>query len=203
MTPQPSHQHRESAGFTIIEVMVALFVFGLLASAALALLTVSVDSENVARVKSDEQAVLRRITTVLRQDMAHSLPRPSRDERGNITPAFYAGDEVLLGFVRGGVQLLGEAGGSDVQRIEYRLSAGQLSRFVYSHIDGTSEGRETVLFTDVERVAMRYRLDTGVWQDAWRAERIIDQPIAVEMLIVRKGQPELRLVLPLGRGYRL
>ncbi len=194
--PKPS-------GFTLIEVMVALFVFALLASAAVALLTVSVDSENVAREKSDEQAILRRFTTILRQDMAHSLPRPARDDRGNRLPAFYTQDAVVIGLVRGGVQQLDEIGGQNAQRIEYRYEDGVLSRFAYDHIDGSIAGRETVLFDDVEDFAIRYRFENGVWQDDWRAERLIDQPVAIEMTILRKDSPQLRLTVPLGPGYRL
>lgn len=191
------------SGFTLIEVMVALFIFALLASAALALLTVSVDSENIAREKSDKQAMLRRFSTILRQDLAHSLPRPSRDNLGNFTAAFYAEDEVIMGFVRGGIQTLDETNGYDVKRIEYRFVEGSLRRFVYSHIDGSTAGRETIFFDDVEDISMRYRLETGVWQEDWRNQRFIAQPIAVEMTIKRAEEPPLRLVMALGRAYAL
>jgi general secretion pathway protein J len=190
-------------GFTLIEVMVALFIFALLASAALALLTVSVDSENVAREKSDQQAMLRRFSTILRQDLAHSLARPSRDDRGNFKSAFYAQDDVIMGFVRGGIQRLDELGGYDVRRIEYRYADGVLRRFVYSHVDGSNAGQETVLFDNIEQISMRYRLETGLWQDEWRDQRLTAQPIAIEMVIERSAEPPLRLVMALGRAYNL
>lgn len=201
--PKNKAVKHNQTGFTLIEVMVALFIFALLASAALALLTVSVDSENIAREKSDEQAMLRRFSTILRQDLAHSLPRPSRDDRGNLTSAFYAQDDVIMGFVRGGIQRLDDAGGYDVRRIEYRYGEGALRRFVYNHVDGSDTGRETVLFDNIEEITMRYRLETGLWQDDWRDQRLIAQPIAVEMVIQRSGEPPLRLVMALGRAYNL
>jgi len=202
MTMKPVN-HPNQVGFTLIEVMVALFIIALLAGSALALLRVSVDGENVAREKSSEQATLRRFATILRQDMAHILPRPSRDDRGNVLPSFYVQGEVIAGFVRNGVQRVDGTGGADVQRIEYRYNDGRLSRFVYDYLDGSDRGRETVLFDDFASVDMRYRVDNGVWQDAWRVERLADQPIAIEMQIKQPARPDLRLVVPLGRGYQL
>lgn len=198
-----SIRYGDQSGFTLIEVMVALFIFALLASAALALLTVSVDSENIAREKSDQQAMLRRFSTILRQDLAHTLPRPSRDERDNFKSAFYAENDVVMGFVRGGIQRLDDAGGYDVRRIEYRYTQGALKRFVYDQIDGSVAGRETILFDDIENLTMRYRLESGLWQNEWRNQRLIDQPIAVEMAIERSGKAPLRLVMALGKAYDL
>ncbi|WOE74321.1 type II secretion system minor pseudopilin GspJ [Alterisphingorhabdus coralli] len=192
-------------GFTLIEVMISLFIFALLSSAALALLTISADSENAARQKSAEISTLRRFTTILRQDMAQALQRPARDARGNPLPAFHAEDEVLAGLVRGGVQILGEgdaAGSSDIQRIEYRFEDNRLSRFAFAHVDGSEAGRETVIFDDVEDITMRYRLVTGQWQDDWRTENILEQPLAMEMTITRQGQAPLRIMTPVGTGYR-
>ncbi|MEO1045322.1 MAG: type II secretion system minor pseudopilin GspJ [Pseudomonadota bacterium] len=198
-------QGRASAGFTLIEMMIALFIFALLSGAAVALLRISADSENMAREKSAEISKLRRFTTIMRQDMALALQRPVRDARGNPRPAFYTDEEVLAGFVRGGVQMMddnGEVGGSTVQRIEYRFADNRLSRFAFIHVDGSDAGRETVIGDDVEDVAIRYRLSNGQWQDDWLVDNILDQPLAVELTISRTGQPPVRIVTPVGTGYR-
>lgn len=194
-----------NSGFTLIEVMIALFIFALLSTAALALLSISVDSDNAAREKSGEISKLRRFSTIFRQDMAHALQRPSRDARGNPLPAFHTNDEVLAGLVRGGVQILGEGdanGGSDVQRIAYRFIDGRFSRFAYTYIDGSDAGRETVIFDDVETVRVRYRLSSGQWQEEWLVENSLDQPLAIELVIAREGEPGIRIVTPVGTGYR-
>lgn len=193
-----------SRGFTLIEMLVALFVFALLSSAALGLLTISADSENIAREKSAEISKLRRFSIILRQDMVQAAPRPARDVRGNQLPAFRAERDVLAGFVRGGVQILGDEGRVDsaVQRIEYRYADGVFSRFAYSHIDGSDAGRETVIFDDVEDIITRYRLRSGQWQDDWVVENSFDQPLAMELVIRRQGQPDLRILTPVGTGYR-
>jgi len=189
-------------GFTLIELLVSLLIFGMLAAAGVALLSFSVNAQAAASQRLGELATLRRISSLMTADLAQAVPRLTRNEAGDFTPAFIGNpgqsdDEPLVVFVRGGWSNLDGDARASLQKVEYRLIDGRLERLAYPMLDGAEPDAPAVLFDHVDRVEMRYRSEQG-WRDRWDSEMPGEMPRAVEMKIQQKGQPELLQLFLVG-----
>jgi general secretion pathway protein J len=191
-------------GFTLVEVLVALFVFALIAAAAVALLGVSVRAQDASRLKLDEVGDLQRTAAALGGDLAQAVDRPTRDAGGTRLPAF-AGERSgaavpFLRLVRGGWSNLDGAGRPTLQKVEYRLAGDALERVAYPQLDGAPPFPPARLLTGVAGVALRYR-SRGGWSDRWDGGGAVPLPDAMEMTVTRRDGTTTTELLPVGTGY--
>lgn len=186
---------RASQGFTLVEMMVALFIFGMIASASVLLLRQSVEAEARSAVRLEEMGDIRRFAAILAQDMTLMLPRPSRDAQGSDRVALMSGDGLLLGFTRQVPQIDPEAGVSSLQRVEWALSDGRLTRATAAKADGAATAPAVPILEGIDSAQLRFRSRQGLWQPDWRPQRTDELPIAVELTLAQTGNPGEPLVL--------
>ncbi len=123
---------RRESGFTLIEVMISLTIFGMLAAAGVAWLPFSVRAQGVTAAKLDDVQALNRLASALSADLAQASTRRTRNENGDLLPAFVgengSGMTPMVRFVRGGWSNLDAAPRPGEQKVEYRLANGVLER---------------------------------------------------------------------------
>ncbi|MEO7177220.1 MAG: type II secretion system minor pseudopilin GspJ [Allosphingosinicella sp.] len=178
-------------GFTLVELMVSLFIFGLLAAAGVGLLSFSVRAQEAAEARLGDLADFRRAGTLLAGDLAQAAPRMARDGAGNARPAFQGvgGEQggVVLAFVRRGWENLDDTPRASLQRVEYSFVDGRLERRVYPRIDGAAPLAATTLIDGVRRIRLRYRDREGQWRERWDPTKPTELPRAVELIMDAKG----------------
>ena len=178
-------------GFTLVEVIVALFIFALLASAGVSLLSFAVKAQAASAGVLADVSDNRRLTAILVADLGQAVPRVSRDMSGAPRPAFVASqDAVLMAYIRGG---------SRPQHVEIRLDKGTLTRNATPFVDGAATDVPMTLETDVERVRLRFRTKTD-WSDKWDSERTDTLPRAIELTITRRGEAPVKRLFLVGAG---
>lgn len=192
-------------GFTLVELVVALFIFGLLAAAGVALLGFGVRAQASAGQRLEGIAEDRRMVALLAGDLAQVLSRATRNVSGETRPAFAgttgAGAAPFMSYVRAGWTSPGDAPRAGVQRVELALASGRLERRGYPRLDGDAAPAVTVLARDVTGVALRYRDRTGAWRSGWSATRVETLPRAVEMIVGRRDRPQLLVNFLVGTPY--
>lgn len=187
-------------GFTLVELMVALLIFGLLSASGVALLSFGVDTRAAAAERTDALSAALRTRALLTADLAQAAPRLYRREDGSVSPVFRGSEDgLLLAFVRRGWTNDDDAPRASLQRVEYRLVEGRLERISYPHVDGSRRGTTAVLLTGVRSLAVRYRIE-GEWRDDWQAIRPELMPQAIETVMTLDGSPELRQLFLVGTG---
>lgn len=186
------------AGFTLVELMVALLIFGMLAAAGVMLLRVSVDSQAAAKTRLDAIAAERRIDALLAADLAQAVARVARNEAGDPLPAF-DGTEAAFAFVRAGWDNYDDSPRSELQRVEYRIENGRLLRRHWPMLDGAAAEAPSVLAERVTAARLRYRSREG-WRDRWDPLRTDALPQALELTLTRAGGPDYRYVFLVGAG---
>ncbi len=191
---------RAAMGFTLAELLVALFIFGLLSAAGVALLSFAVDSRGRTDARLDRAAGLGRLRALLVADLAQAAPRLWRDETGARHPAF-AADAISLGLVRRGWSNPAGAARSSLQRVEYRLIGQRLERRIWPLVDGAAPATPAVLLADVTALRLRFRV-AGEWRDRWDAVAADALPQAVEITLSTPQLPDLRQVFLVGPGAR-
>lgn len=188
-------------GFTLVEMMISLLIFGLLAAAGVSLLSFGVRAQAVAGKKLDDVGALSRLDSALVGDLAQALPRPTRDESGATRPAFEGGNgSTLLRLVRGGWDNVDGAPRPSAQKVEYVLSEnGTIDRVAYPMLDGAPALPAATLLNGVSSVTLRYRL-AGAWADRWQGQPNTPLPDAVEMTITRGDGTVFRELFLVGIG---
>jgi general secretion pathway protein J len=199
---------RPRNGFTLIEMLVALGVFALIAVGALALLRFSSTAELANRQRIEQMGATRRFLAVLNADLAQAAPRPSRDETGAPHPAFEQPANIklaggtLLRLTRSGWSNPDGEPRSGSQKVEYRWTGRAIARAAYPFTDGAVAGPATTLLPLSAPPALRFRDRYGNWHDTWASERDTDLPVAIELLLPQpRGEP-MRVVALVGVNYQ-
>lgn len=162
---------RESA-FTLIEVLVAVAIFGILAALAYGTLSRTLTSADMLTVRMERLTAIQRTVRYLVDDFMQLAPRPVRDELGdNLMPALSTDFETnyALELTRGGWSNPAGLPRGTLQRVAYRLEDGELVRYYWAVLDRTL-GNEPVahaLLDGVENVEFRFMQENGEWTDEW------------------------------------
>ena len=187
-------------GFTLVEMLVALLIFGMLTAAGVSLLSFSVRAQETSDRTLGELSQLRRMAALLAADLGQAAPRLYRDERSYTRPAFSAEAQGAMRFVRGGWENHDGAARSGLQRVEYRLSGDRFERIFYPMVDGAAPSGPLVLADRVRRLTLRYRGPDGGWRDLWDPEDPRTLPRAVELVIETERQGAVRQLFLVGAG---
>ncbi|QLC21287.1 type II secretion system minor pseudopilin GspJ [Parasphingopyxis sp. CP4] len=182
-------------GFTLVELMVALFIFGIVSAAGVSLLRFSVDSQTASREVLTEMSSIRRMNAALTNDLGQIAPRPARDQAGARQNAFFGGGgadgDLLISFVRRGWSNYDGDARSSLQKVDYRLVDGVLERQAYPYVDGSEALPAAQLVSGVQTIALRYRSE-GEWRDRWDPTLATELPDAVELTVVIEGRGPVR-----------
>ncbi len=160
-----------SRGFTLMELLVALAVFAIMATAAYSGLS------NVLLTRAAVEQQNRRLATVqlaafrLEQDIQQAAPRGVRDEYGDPQPALRGGgllDDALI-LTRAGWDNPLRQPRATLQRVAYRLREGRLWRLHWDVLDrgGPLAPRETLLLDQVREFRVRFLDQAGEWRSEW------------------------------------
>ncbi|MDE2294618.1 MAG: type II secretion system minor pseudopilin GspJ [Gammaproteobacteria bacterium] len=192
-----------SAGFTLIEMLVAVVILVILSGLAYG-------TYREARVSAGRTAQSMRRTREIEfglrmmvQDFAQIVPRPIRDPLGESRlPSLVGGTggPDLVAFTRDGWSNTAGLQRSTLQRVGYRLNGTTLERYYYPVLDPTSDDAPVVekLLTGVTRVQIRYLGTNQAWVTQWPpaglppAQQLTVRPLAVEIDIVFKDWGEVR-----------
>jgi len=200
---------KNTRGFTLLEVLVAVGIFALTSAMAYAGLTRMLETREHLGA---EQQFWRNLTLAFSQigdDLAQARPRTGRDTLGNPQPAFRgqpvdprAVSEPSMRFIRGGVFVLPDGSGSDLAQVGFRLREGKLLRIVWPALDlpTVAEPREVLLLTNVTGFDTRFRAANGGWVDRWpTGADLREMPVAVEIKLTIEGRGEFTRVFLVNR----
>jgi len=189
-------------GFTLVEMLIALSIFGMLTAAGVALLSVTARTQETSERLLTEVGELRRVGALLTADLAQAAPRVWRDREGRQRRAFEGtGGEApaLMMFVRRGWDG-GE--GAALQRVGYKLDGGVLQRIGYAHVDGAGAAAAVPLLDGIRMLRLRYRDEDGAWRDRWDPTDQGELPLAVELITDSESQGIVRQLFLVGAGQR-
>jgi general secretion pathway protein J len=190
---------RPALGFTLLELLVALAIFGIFSALAYSGLGRMLDGR--ARLE-DEQKIWQQLSQVfmrISDDVANARPRTVRDEAGIAQlPAFVgrpydsrALAEPSVEFTRGGELKYGITADSDLRRVAYRFKDGKLYRITWPVLDRapTTKPLEAPLIGNVETFEVRFEDSSGNTTPNWPAGGANPNtpPPAIEVTLAIKG----------------
>lgn len=183
------------AGFTLVEVLVSLLIFALIAAAGAAVLSLSIDNRFAIKAATDRTGDLQRMRSLLKADLGQASGRRSRGPTGRPTPQPMSGPaapgDPALVLTRAGWTNPGEQPRPSLQRVEYRLVEDRLERRVAAHLDGARPGRPQVLYRGVRDLTVAFVRD-GQEAPAYivTAERPLPDAVRLRMTLDGYGPVE-------------
>lgn len=184
------HQLKQSnsAGFTLLELLIAIFIFSIISIAAF--ISLSQTQQANAKTKKIMQRLNKIQTTIrkLEQDISQIIARPIRDRYGNNLPAviFQQNDYPYLEFTRTGIDASTNKNHTNLQRVAYFLKNATLYRRVWFQLDRADKTSKTAnrpLLDGVKQLRFRFYDQQKQTFTNWPADKklIKSIPLAIEI----------------------
>jgi len=193
---------KRRTGFTLIEILVALAIFAILAALLYGTLNQTLFSAELLNDRMDRLQAIQRTMRMLGDDIRQLSPRPVRDELGdNNRPALDTGFEsgFALELTHGGWSNPAVLPRGTLQRAAYRIEDDQLIRYQWFVLDRTLSNvpRELVLLDGVQSLQFRFLQGNGEYTDQWPPVNrqggagLRLRPRAVEIILTLADEGEL------------
>jgi len=197
---------RRRGGFTLIEVLVAMAVFAVLAAFAYGTLSQTLLSAEILGDRMNRLQALQRTVRTLSDDLTQLAPRPVRDELSdNLRPALDTGFQTgfAIELTRGGWSNPVVLPRSTQQRVGYRIEDGELLRYHWYALDRTlsSEPVGVALLDGVEGIQFRFVMADGEFSEQWPplnrpgALGTRERPRAIEVTLLLEDEGEIRRLI--------
>lgn len=189
-------------GFTLLELIVVLAIFGVLSVMAYGGLTGVLNARERVLQSLERTTALQKAYVRLRNDLQQLRARPSRDPYGESQPALALMPDGSLEFTRSGWRNPLALPRSALERVSYRLDAdGRLLRTSWRAVDRAQNApvAESVVLDRVEDLRWRFLQGTE-WREAWPAPDaagpagLAAVPRAVEVALTLEDLGEVRLL---------
>ena len=156
-----------SKGFTLLELLVALAIYGLLAAMSYGGLQAVLNQQWHTEQAADRLGELQKMYLLMQRDIEQLVPRLVRNEFGDLQQPLVGDDSLRL--TRGGWRNPAGRQRSTLQRVGYAYEEQQLVRYAWSVLDRAqdSEPLKQPLTEDVERMQLRYLDGNDVWKEQW------------------------------------
>ena len=194
---------RRSSGFTLIEVLVAMAIFGVMSMLAYMTLGQTLANAEMLTERIDRLQAVQRTVRFLSNDLLQAAPRPVRlelgDSMGSAVHTSLSG-EFALELTHGGWGNPAGLPRGTLQRSAYRLEDDELVRYHWNVLDRTfaNEPVANILLDDVESLLFRYLDTAGEWSEVWpplAQPGIRSRPRAVEIVLTLADEGEIRRLL--------
>jgi len=160
------------SGFTLIEVLVALAVFGVMSLLAYMSLGQTLSNSDMLSERMDRLQSVQRTISYLSSELLQTVPRSIRADLGTESlPALQSslGSEFALQLTHGGWPNSAGVPRSTLQRTAYRIEDGELIRYHWNVLDRTVSNTPfvTVMLEDIDSLTFRFLSGTDDWTDQW------------------------------------
>jgi len=172
-TPMPSLRlrrgRRAGVGFTLVEILTAIAVFGVIGVLATRILAGMIDVGEATRERGDALAELQRAMRIIERDIEQATLRTVRDELGDPLAPLVMSGASLLELTRLGWQNPLSDPRAELQRVAYVIRDDKLLRLFWPVLDRAPDSKPTVqlLLAGVGEVRFSAYDETGEKHGHW------------------------------------
>ncbi len=196
-------QLRQPVGFTLLELLVALALFAVIAALSYGGLASMVRNHGHLAAQSERLAALQLTVGLIERDLRQAVVRPIRDRMGENRPTLVGQSRSIELSALNAVSPLVVARPT-VVRVGYSLRERHLQRQSYAVLDRAPDTRaiDKNLLDEVDDFTLRYLNREQQWLDFWPAPRpgspdLEALPLAVELRLRLADYGTIRRVIAL------
>ncbi|MCU7922362.1 MAG: type II secretion system minor pseudopilin GspJ [Candidatus Thiodiazotropha sp. (ex Dulcina madagascariensis)] len=194
---------RPLRGFTLLELLIAITIFAILATFAYAGLKVVLDTEHQTSLYNRRMSKLQLGLNLMQRDIQQAVNRPIRNEHGDEEPAFMSGgfSGIMLQMTRGGYPNPMKLPRSNLQRVGYQYEENNLYRLTWPTLDRAQDSKPNrqKLIDEIASVEFFFYDKTMKKQSEWpldltgaESDQPPGLPIAVELTMELKDWGRIR-----------
>ncbi len=194
-------------GFTLIELMVAIFITALVAAMGYGAINQAINSRGSLELRQAKLLAVQTTMRVMAQDFGQLSLRPVRDAQGqSYQPVLLSGQatQPYLTFTRGGWANPAGVQRPALQRVTYSLDNKVLRRDYWPVLDSlvSTQIVKRELLEGVTSVTFRYMDVSRQWREQWppntavqgQVQNLRHRPVAIEVVIDTEEFGKLRRV---------
>lgn len=158
---------KTARGFTLIEILVAVLIFGMIGVAAFSTLRTAQDAQTTLRERGERFLKLQRAVTTFSRDYQQLAFRRVRDSYGDRLPLVQGvsdDTDTWIAFTRSGWRNPAQLPRSSLEYVRYALEEGQLIRYSYLLLDQAQKPvvKKRVLLDGISKMQLKFRpVDAG------------------------------------------
>jgi general secretion pathway protein J len=193
---------RNQSGFTLVEILVAMAIFALIAVGSVTMLSAVTTQNELSDERMKALQDMQRAMLIIERDFLQMVPRKTRVD-GDVSDILvfaekfaFESDSGSIGFVRSGwhnPQLTLRR--STMQSVAYRTQDKKLERLYTTYVDNAIgvEPKARVLLEGVESISFEFLEKFDSKKFEWKqAESVEELPIAVAVIIESEAYGEIR-----------
>ncbi|WP_353570330.1 type II secretion system minor pseudopilin GspJ [Candidatus Albibeggiatoa sp. nov. BB20] len=199
-------QHSQN-GFTLLELLVALAIFSIIAVMAYSGLNAVLNAREQTTQQADELAKLQMAIHLISRDVQQFVNRPIRNEFGELQPALQ-GQLNQLAFTHAGWRNPTQQKRSQLRRVNYFIEDKQLWYRYWSVLDRAQDSQpyQVKLLDNVEQMQLQFLDEDDKWLSTWvispqsatQDKRLkLIPPHAVELVLVTQRWGAIRRLFAL------
>lgn len=199
MTTAAEERSSLAAGFTLVELLVALLIMAVVSVMAFMAFDGILAMEQRSKHDFLAENRLQVASSIVLNDLFHLRARPVRDQLGGQLHAYLSpSNEYAVEFSRGGLPAFRAMRGG-IQRVAYRVEDGNLVRVLWQVMDRgpATEVDSQILLTDVESIDFEQLSSEGRFVRNWPP---LNQLIALDRL---PAMVRFRMTMNDGDEYEL
>lgn len=165
---------KHTRGFTLIEIIVAVAIFGMLSIGAYTVLDAGVRSQRQTEFRLEELASLQRALQAVEKDLQMLSIRQVRDELGDKIPLLRgqsdtSGQASFIEFTRSNWRNPAGLPRSNMQHVTYNFAQGKLNRVHHIFLDQASNSHKVTrtLLEDMKSMSLSFLNKAGQWSNTW------------------------------------
>ncbi len=196
---------QRQAGFTLLEIIIAVGIFAVISALAYGGLNTILRSTQKTQEAADALQALQLGMSIIQQDLSQITNRPVRNEYGEregsvVSPSNFGR---LISFTRRGWKNPAERPRSTLQRVAYLLEENKLIREYWPQLDPApgTETIKTTLLDGITEVRFRFLDEQKKWHNEWPpldvTKKILTPPRAVEITLVTERWGAIPRLFPL------
>ncbi|MCB1663440.1 MAG: type II secretion system minor pseudopilin GspJ [Pseudomonadales bacterium] len=209
--------NKNTAGFTLLEILIAISIFAIIGTASYRVLNAVILSQQGVQAHSENLRQIQRAMLFMSLDIEQAVNRSIRGPYAEEIPSFVVGQgEYLLQLTRQGWRNPQQLLRSQLQRVAYSLGSlpsetknsdtqRSLLRHYWPNLDQAqdSQPKTQKLMSGIEDVQLRVLDEEGKWHKEWPFQHeesiVLGLPVAIEVSFITQGQGEIKRLYQLGR----
>jgi len=188
------------SGFTLIEVLVAMAIFGVLSTLAYMTLGQTLSNSDILNERMNRLQSVQRTMSYLSTELIQVAPRSIRGDLGGSKPALISdfGAEFALEMTHNGWPNSAGVPRSTQQRSAYRIEDDELIRYHWNVLDRTVNNLPvaTVMLDNIESLTFRFLRQNGEWVEQWpptgsqstSATNLLPRAVTIVLVLPDEGE---------------
>jgi general secretion pathway protein J len=167
-------QVKSRAGFTLLEVLIAVFIFTIVAIILTTALHRTIDVQSRTEQTAGRVAELQHAFLIVERDLEQSIDRPIINAK-NISESSFIGSFDEMTFTHGGLaNPNGDLTRSSLQRVRYTFNDGTWTKYTWPSLDQTRQSRPKArsLLKQVKEIRLEYLDSQGSFHPNWPVEQL-------------------------------